>query len=173
MENKEYFSIGKITKTKGLKGELQLYLDVENPQDYIELESVFIEIHNKPVPFFIEKISIQKNIAYLVLEGLSHIDEAQKLINKTVYIFQKNIPENTNDSIPNDLKGFYVIDERLGELGKINEIQIFPSQYIASITYKEKEVLFPLNDAFIKSINTEKAELYVELPEGLIDIYLS
>ncbi len=173
MEKKEYFSIGKVTKTKGLKGEIQLYLDVENPQDYINLESVFIEINNKPVPFFIEKISIQKSIAYILFEGLEHIDEAQKLVNKQVFISEKNIPENTNDSIPNDLKGFYVIDVNMGELGKINEIQIFPQQYIASITFKEKEVLFPLNDAFIKSIDTNKKEIHVELPDGLLDIYVS
>jgi len=169
----EYFAIGTIHKCRGLKGEIQLYFDVENPQDYEQMESVFIEINNRPVPFFISKISIQKNIAYLYLEGIDHVDEARKLLHKKVLIAQDQIPENTNDDLPAQLTGFYVIDAEKGELGKINEIQVFPSQYIASVTFLGKEVLFPINDEIVTAIDTKTQEIRVNLPEGLIDLYLT
>lgn len=172
MNNKEYFSIGYISKTRGLKGELQLYFEVNNPQDYTELESVFLEIHKKPVPFFISKISVQKNLAYIYLEDIDHIDQAKPLVGKAVYISVKDIPENTNDDTPELLKSFLVIDKSKGELGVIKEIQILPKQYIASIDFKGKEILFPLHQEFIKNIDSKNRIIEVDLPEGLVDLYL-
>lgn len=172
MNNKEYFSIGYISKTRGLKGELQLYLEVSNPQDYIELESVLLEIHQKPVPFFVSKISLQKNIAYVYLEDIDHIDKSKPLVGKKVYIRTKDIPENTNDNTPELLRGFTVIDESKGELGEITEIQILPKQYIASLIHQGKEIMFPLHEQFILGIDQKNRVINVDLPEGLVDLYL-
>lgn len=173
MNTEEYYSLGKISKARGLKGEVQIYLEIENPQDYKTMESVFIEINKKLVPFFIEKSIIQKNIAYLYLEGVDHVDVAQKLIGNTVFYPIAKKPENTNDDTPNLLKGYFVKDKTIGDIGTITEIQIFPSQYVASVIYQGKEVLFPLNDSFILKLDSKKQEILVDLPEGLLDIYLS
>ncbi len=172
MNNKEYFSIGYFSKTRGLKGELQLYFEISNPQDYTEMESVFLEIHHKPVPFFISNLNLQKNVAYIYLEDIEHIDQAKPLVGKKVYIQTKDIPENTNDNTPELLKSYLVIDKLKGELGEIKEIQILPKQYIATIEYQSKEILFPLHEQFILNIDSKKRIIQVDLPEGLIDLYL-
>jgi len=39
--------------------------------------------------------------------------------------------------------------------------------------YQNKEVLFPLNDQFVTSIDKKSKIIHVDLPEGLLDIYLS
>ncbi len=173
MLNDDYFSIGYISKTRGLKGELQLYLEVENPQDYKNMESLFLEINQKPVPFFVEKLLINKNIVYIYVEDIDHIDKAKTLVGKAAYVHIKNKPKNTNEDSHKALIGFTVIDEQLGELGVINAIQELPSQLIANMMYQNKEVLFPLNDQFVTSINKKSKIINVDLPEGLLDIYLS
>lgn len=173
MLNEDYFSIGYISKTRGLKGELQLYLEVGNPQDYKNMESLFLEINQKPVPFFISKLLIQKNIVYIYVEDIDHIDKAKSLVGKGAYVHVKNKPKNTNEDSHKSLIGFMVEDEQLGELGIINSIQELPSQLIANITYQNKEVLFPLNDQFVTAIDKKSKTIHVDLPDGLIDIYLS
>ena len=173
MLNDDYFSIGYISKTRGLKGELQLYLEVENPQDYKNMESLFLEINQKPVPFFVEKLLINKNIVYIYVEDIDHIDKAKTLVGKAAYVHIKNKPKNTNEDSHKALIGFTVIDEQLGELGVINAIQELPSQLIANMMYQNKEVLFPLNDQFVTSINKKSKIINVDLPVWLLDIYLS
>lgn len=173
MLNSEYFSIGYVSKTRGLKGELQIYLEVENPQDYKNMESLFLEINQKPVPFFITKLLLQKNIMYVYVEDIDHIDKAKVLVSKPVYVLEKNKPKNTNEDSHKQLIGYTVVDETQGELGVINSIQELPSQLIANMLYKNKEVLFPLNEQFVTSINKKSKIINVDLPDGLIELYLS
>jgi len=45
-------------------------------------------------------------------------------------------------------------------------------QLIAAVTYKGCEVLFPLNEEIIKGIDVVKEVVLIDLPEGLLDIYL-
>ena len=72
METKGYFRIGTILKTKGLKGELNMYVDFEGLEK-IKLDAVFIEITGKLVPYFVSSIKyLQKNAAYLVLGGCGY-----------------------------------------------------------------------------------------------------
>ena len=40
------------------------------------------------------------------------------------------------------------------------------------VSYKETEILFPLNEDFIVEIDDEEKILTLDLPEGLLDIYL-
>ncbi len=173
MLNSEYFSIGYVSKTRGLKGELQIYLEVENPQDYKNMESLFLEINQKPVPFFITKLLLQKNIMYVYVEDIDHIDKAKVLVGKPVYVLEKNKPQNTNEDSHKQLIGYTVVDETQGELGVINSIQELPSQLIANMLYQNKEVLFPLNEQFVTSINKKSKIINVDLPDGLIELYLS
>ena len=47
MKAEDLFQIGYITKTKGLKGEVQVYFDVDDPENYLTADSVFLEIGGK------------------------------------------------------------------------------------------------------------------------------
>ena len=69
--------------------------------------------------------------------------------------------------------GYFVEDTQLGELAIINSIEEMPQQTMASMVYQNKEVLFPINDQFVKSIDQEAKKILVELPDGLLAIYLS
>ena len=173
MKIEDSFRIGSIIKTRGLKGELQLYVDFEN-LDAIDFNALFIDIAGKLVPYFVESIKYQHNgTAYLFLEDVDTIDKASKLAKKDVYLPVKLKPKKRkSDFTLKDLVGFTAIDEDEGELGEITEIQELPQQLIAKVTYKDCEVLFPLNEDIIKSIDVVKEIVRIDLPEGLLDIYL-
>ncbi|RYG05892.1 MAG: 16S rRNA processing protein RimM, partial [Chitinophagaceae bacterium] len=48
-----------------------------------------------------------------------------------------------------------------------------PQQFIATVLYKETEIMFPLNEDIIVEIDDEEETILVNLPEGLLDVYLS
>jgi 16S rRNA processing protein RimM len=170
---KDYFRIGSTLKTKGLKGELQIYADFDNLGD-IEFDSVFIEINSKLIPYFVESVRYaQKNAAYLYLEDVDTIEKATPLVKKDIYLPIKLKPKKRkSDFTLKDLLGFTAIDENEGELGEITAIQEYPQQLIAAVNYKNCEVLFPLNEEIIKGIDVVKNIVMVDLPDGLLDIYL-
>ena len=172
MTFEESFYIGYITKTRGLKGELQLFFEFE---DYLDLDFdvLFIEIDRKLVPFFVGAIKVQKNsTAYLNLDDVDHIDKAQPLLRKKVYLSNDKLPERDPDDFRyTDLIGFLAIDEVEGELGEITHVQELPQQFIATVNYDEQDLLFPLSEDFIVGIDREEEIIIVNLPEGLVDIY--
>ena len=49
MNTEDYFRIGTVTKTRGLKGELQVYTDFDGLQD-IDFSAMFFEVAGKLVP---------------------------------------------------------------------------------------------------------------------------
>ncbi|WP_343530417.1 ribosome maturation factor RimM [Pedobacter sp.] len=174
MTKEESFYIGYITKTKGLKGELQLYFEFEDYQD-LDLDVIFLELNGKMVPFFVASHKLYENSTGLFyFDDIDHVDKAQPLVKKKVYLPLSKKPEREEDEFYyTDLKGFIAVDETLGELGEIIEVNEYPQQFVATVNYQNKEILFPLNEDFIVEIDDEDNILTLDLPEGLLDIYLN
>lgn len=173
MKIEDCFYIGYITKTKGLNGEVQVYFEYDEPAD-LKLDSVFAEINGKLVPFFIASYKLQNNqTGNFYFDDIDSIEKAETLVRKKLYLPNSSKPQRDEDEfLITDLKGFIAHDEKAGELGEIIEIHEYPQQFVAVVPYKNKEVLFPLNDDLIVEIDDENGVLYVDLPEGLIDLYL-
>ena len=173
MTIEDCFYIGSITKTKGLKGEVQVYFEYDEPAD-LPLDSVFAEINNKLVPFFISTYKLQNNqTGNFYFDDIDTIEKAQLLIRKKLFLPNNLKPVRDDDEfLITDLKGFIVHDETAGELGEIIEIHEYPQQFVAVVSYQFKEIMFPLNDDLIVEIDEENGILKVDLPEGLIDLYL-
>jgi len=173
MTTEDCFRIGSILKPKGLKGELHIYVDFDGVEN-IKFNTVFVETAGKLVPYFVESIKyLQKNAAYLFLEDVNTIEKAATLAKKDIYLPNKRKPKKKEAEFTLfDLVGFTAIDDYEGELGKITDVQEYPQQILATVTYKNCEVLFPLNEEIIKGIDVVKEIVRVDLPEGLLDIYL-
>lgn len=173
MKIEDCFYIGYITKTKGLKGEVQVYFEYDEPAN-LPLESVFAEINGKLVPFFISTYKLQNNqTGNFYFDDIDTIEKAQSLIRKKLFLPNALKPVREDDEfVITDLKGFIVHDQTIGELGEIIEINEYPQQFVAVVSYKFKEIMFPLNDDLIVEVDEKKGILKVDLPEGLIDLYL-
>ena len=173
MTIEDCFRIGSILKTKGLKGELQIYTDFDGLEG-IKFDTLFIETAGKLVPYFLTSIKyLQKNAAYLILEDVDSIEKASLLVKKSIYLSNKLKPKKKKSEFTlMDLLGFTAVDEDEGVLGKINSINEFPQQLIAAVNYKGCEILFPLNEEIIKNIDVVTGIVTVNLPEGLLEIYL-
>jgi 16S rRNA processing protein RimM len=72
-----------------------------------------------------------------------------------------------------EVLGFHIIDKNYGLLGKCENILEYPQQALFQVFHNKKEILVPTNDSFIIEVNREKKEITVEMPEGLLDVYLS
>ncbi|WP_316799132.1 ribosome maturation factor RimM [Pedobacter frigidisoli] len=173
MKHEEAFYIGYVTKTRGLKGEVQVFFEFDD-YEQLSFDVVFADMNGKLVPYFVASAKLQANkTGYFNFDDLDHIDKAQSLLKKKLYLPLSQMPERDEDEFfYTDLKGFKAVDEVLGELGEIIEVNEYPQQFVATVLYQETEILFPLNEDFIVEIDDEEKILMLDLPEGLLDIYL-
>ena len=63
MQHSDCFQLGYIAKLHGYKGEVSLFLDVTNPEDYKTLDAFFIDINGQLTPFFV-KSCMQSSLGY-------------------------------------------------------------------------------------------------------------
>ena len=172
MTIEESFYIGYVSKTRGLKGEVQLFFEFED-YDELQLDVIFLEVNKKLVPYFIETVKLHNNsTAYATFEDVDHIDKAKALVHKKMYLPNDKMPVRDPDDFRyTDLVGFLVIDEDHGELGEIIDVREMPQQFIATVDMDGKEMMFPLSEDLILDIDVDEEIIEVDLPEGLVDLY--
>nr|MCE2704432.1 16S rRNA processing protein RimM [Terrimonas sp.] len=59
------------------------------------------------------------------------------------------------------------------EIGLITEVIEQPQQLVCKVFIQEQEVLIPLHEDTLLSIDHAAKKVIVQLPDGLLDIYLS
>jgi 16S rRNA processing protein RimM len=173
MEKENCYLVGYIVRTHGLKGELSIFLDVDYPEDYQEIDSVFVEIKGQLVPYIITHINIlQKAKAIVKLESVDNIDTAQSLVGSSLYL-----PEDVLDELEDggfyyhQIMGYTIVDSALGKLGTVKTIYTPNAQDLIAMDFEGNEVLIPVVDEIVDKADHEAKEIYVTLPEGLLDIY--
>ncbi len=171
---KDYFYLGKITKQHGFEGKVQIFLDTDEPEEYTNLDVVYLSIANKPVPFFIDDINIQGNKAIVKFSDVDNNEKAALTVNKDLYLPVSMLPELTgNKFYYHEAPGMLVIDKSFGEIGKVEKILEYPNQAVLQIFHDKDEVLIPIGNEIIKEFNRKKGIITTEVPEGLLDIYIS
>jgi 16S rRNA processing protein RimM len=174
MDKQDFYFLGKITKTSGYKGNLVFFFDVDDIDRYIDLKAVFIELNAELIPFAINSIVFKSGKTAMVqLEDIHDEESGAALIGSDVYLPLSYLPElKGNQFYFHEVIGFSVIDKKLGNLGKIKEIMDQSSQALLIIDHKGKEILIPITDEIITRVDRTQEIIYVNTPEGLIDIYL-
>jgi 16S rRNA processing protein RimM len=169
----EYFKIGKIVATYGFAGELVLLHALGKKSSLKGLKALFLEEKNGSVlPWFIESARIKSETEiFLKLEGIHTKEAATPVLQKEVWLPEEDFKKYAARSAPASLLGYEVIHEGKS-LGNILELIEQPHQMLCRLEIEAKEVLIPLNESSLKKVDQKKKQVVVELPEGLLEIYL-
>jgi len=170
------FYLGKITKCLGYSGEVVIYLDVDNPEDYQKMESVFVLLNKKLVPFFIEKIKTRPNSqeAATKFQDVSTHEDASRLTGNELYLPLSYLPQLKGKAFYfHEVAGFEVIDTQKGSIGKIKQVIEYPANPVFQIFKGHNEILIPASNQIINKIDRANKTIHITAPDGLIDIYLS
>jgi 16S rRNA processing protein RimM len=174
MNKDQCFQIGRLAKVHGLRGEVNVVLDVDFPEDYEGLEHLFLEQKGRLVPFFLEHFVIQPGGRALAkFEELNTIEQVEMLVGSEIYLPLTELPELDEDQFYfHELVGFEVIDETKGLIGPVQNVYDLETQDLLGVTHQGKEVLIPIQDGIITKVDKADKKVYCQLPEGLLEIYL-
>ena len=176
MNKADCFHLGYVAKLHGFKGEVSLFLDVTNPEDYRTLDAIFIDLNDQLTPFFVESFKLKNNgFAAAKFEGVITQDAARKLLRKDIYLPAQILPELTGlHFYDHEVAGFTIVDAKLGAVGELEQVIDFKVNPLLQIMSPDaKEILIPLLKDTVTKVDRKKKELHVQTPEGLIDIYIN
>ena len=173
MKKEDCFYLGKIVKTHGLKGEVTMKIEADDPSAYLEMKHFFLEINKVLTPFFVEKITPNGDKFFVQVQDIKTVEQAQNLVGKSVYLPLEMLPKLSGKQFYyHEIVGFTVVDTEKGELGPITEVLEYPTQAILQVMKDKKEVLIPILEQVIQNVDRDKKVLTITAPEGLIDMYL-
>lgn len=170
----EYYKIGKLVAVHGLQGELVLKHELGKKTSLKELQALFIEDKkNSFLPWFIEstKIKSEEEI-YIKLEGADTREAAMKLTPKECWLPEPDFKKFAAKSAPVSLLGYTIINDGKS-LGEILEVIEQPHQVLCRLEIQSKEVLIPIHEGSLEKIDHRKKQVLVQLPDGLLDVYLT
>jgi len=135
------------------------------------MESVFLEIEGRPVPFFIS--GSEYSGTDILKLWFNDYDTADKVIGfkgcKVYLTSEGEAIEKEWDF--GELTGYEVRTDENEIIGRIKEVIQNPGQWLMHITSPQKRViLIPLHEDFIVRLDDVKRVLVLKIPEGLMEI---
>lgn len=172
MDKSDLISTGVLSKLHGYKGAYQLYCDQTIDEDIENRESVFLEIQGLLVPFFIESVNVTSDSSAVIkFEDIDNPDTAKEFISCTVFVpAKKQTSKAKKRQEEETFEGYQVIDKTFGLVGEVKEILNYNQNILLSVIKDGNEVLIPVSEEIIQSIDNKKREIHINAPEGLIGL---
>ncbi|MBR4735001.1 MAG: hypothetical protein IK052_02800 [Bacteroidales bacterium] len=156
--------VAQVLKSNGTDGGLLLSFFQIAPEDIDLQEPVFIEFDGLPVPFYFDSfVRRGNNRAIVHLTGVRSLKDADELAGAAVYAdyFEEEEGE--------DLTGWTVLDESGATVGTVSGYEDIPGNPCIYVkTPGGEEVLLPLHQELVISMDQDARELTLTIPEGLL-----
>ncbi len=169
----ELVHFGKIVATHGVQGAVVLQHVCKKKIDLKNCKALFIEVEkDSKNPYFISQYkAISNEEVHVSFEHINSKEAAKFLIRKKVWIPKDVFDDLVDKNAPLALLGFTIM-EKGKIIGEIIEVIEQPQQILCNVIYKNQQVFVPLHEHTLVGIDRGKKMIEVNLPEGLLDVYL-
>lgn len=167
----DFFQVGVITSTHGLRGEVKVYPTTDNPQRFKRLKQVILDTGKEKLELEIEGVKFFKQMVILKFKGIDNINDVEKYRQKKLLVTRENAVRLGRDEyFIADLMGLQVLDEEGKEIGKLRDVMQTGANdvYIIDMT-DGRELLLPAIKQCVLEINVEEGWIRVHILEGLLD----
>ena len=164
----EWIPIGKVIKPHGLKGELKFMPFVREAEIYRNIKRVALDDSAKVVKQ-IQFFRGHESRLIIKFKDCDSIEEASKLSGSEVYVHRDDF-----ESLPDgdhywfEILGLQVYDEEGKHYGRIVEIMETGSNDVYVVQDGKKELLLPMIESVVKTIDIKENKLIFHVVEGLL-----
>jgi 16S rRNA processing protein RimM len=168
----QYFKIGKLAATFGVEGQLVLQHSLGKKNQLKDLETIFIEEKKDSfLPYFITSVKVKNDKeAFISIEGITTKEAANILRKKEVWLSENDFKKFAASTAPISFLGYTIVNGK-EELGEVIEVIEQPHQLLCTILIDDKEAFIPIHEDSLEKVDQKTRKLYVDLPDGLLEIY--
>jgi 16S rRNA processing protein RimM len=167
----DWVPVGDITKTHGLKGEVKLRPLVTDPSLVQGARCArIVGDDGNSVETVIEKVRGQGGRWIVKFKDCKTIEQAQMLVGRSLEIYREDF-----QTLPDgeyywfQIEGLQVFDEEGRYYGTVNEVIVTGSNDVYVVRDGDKELLLPMIDSVVKSIDLKENKLIFHIIEGLLE----
>ncbi len=169
--SQELVTIAKITKTRGLRGEVVADILTDFPERFDQLEKVFIVKPNgETSEAKLERAWFQKDRVILRFAGFDKIESAEALRNCEVCVSEDEAVKLESDEFYDwQLENCEVETIEGEKLGRVKELLRTGGTEVLIVQGAEKDYLIPFAETICITVDIENKLIRVDVPEGLLD----
>jgi len=170
-----WLSLGRIRRTRGLRGELVVASFVEGPEAYTAADEVFLfgdGLSSEGERFRVERAWRQRDQTVLKLAGVNSIEAGERLRGAEIRARKSRLPLEEDEYFMAELVECQVVEARTGEpVGIVAGWQRTAGQLLLEIHDPAgREILVPFARSICVAIDLAGRRIGVELPEGLKEL---
>lgn len=105
------------------------------------------------------------------LKGMNNRNQAEAMIGKEIYVSSEIFKSNDQEKpYLTEILQFSVVDNEKGPLGKIVGFSSNGSQDLLIVDFENEKVEIPFVDAYVTKLDRSEQTIFMNLPEGLLEI---
>jgi 16S rRNA processing protein RimM len=162
----EFLIVGYILAPWGIRGEVKVEVATDFPERFAPRKVVYLNTR----PLEIESCRPHKQHLVVKLATIDSVEDAEKLRGQDL-----TIPSSELSRLPEgqyytfQIIGLDVLTTDGEHLGQIADIMTTASNDVYIVKGKRGEILIPVIEDVVKSIDLDKGEMVIEAIEGLLD----
>jgi 16S rRNA processing protein RimM len=172
-----YFEFGFVKRAFGLKGEVVVKSDADEPEAYLGTEVFFVEDSGLALPWFVQSMEPNPDRSFRIkFEHLSSESEARECIKTKLFLPESALPDPGEDGFYyHEIVGFELWD--VSEDGSRNRVGVIVDvidrnqQDLLEVESGTSRYLIPLTDDWILEFNRAEKRFDFRLPPGLLEVF--
>lgn len=151
----DFVLVGKIVKPQGIKGEVKVKIFTNNLEAFNNLKCVYLGKDKKEKK--VQAVSVRFGFAYIMLEGCTTRNDAEKFRNLDVYVNRNQIKEEENTFLIGEVIGSSVVDENNELIGKLVDVEQYGAADVWVIFADGRNYSVPfIETIFLKVLPNQK-----------------
>ncbi len=165
---KEFLEAGKIVGTHGIKGMVRIQPWSDDSDFLSEFKTIYLGDEHSPTKLI--KAQAHGRITLASLDGVTSIEQAEHLRNKTVFVKRDDIDLPKGRVFVSELIGCTVLDADSGAvLGEISDVSQTGANDVWHIKNQNGEYLVPAIDDVIIDIDIDNESITIRPLKGIFD----
>ena len=168
----DFLQVGVITATHGIRGEVKVFPTTDDPERFLDLETVYLDTGREKKLLTISSVKFFKQFVILKFKEFDNINDVEPFRKKSLLVTRDQaVPLEEDEYFIADLIGLTVITDEDKILGKLTDVLETGANDVYQVTDETgKEILLPAIRDCILSVDLEKGEMKVHILEGLLDL---
>jgi 16S rRNA processing protein RimM len=168
----EFITIGKVLKTRGLRGEVKVLPLTDIPGRFEQLDTVYARITPQNIlRVAIENVRYYKGFVYLYFQGKHSPEDVRMLIGSDLQVKRAEspaLPEGVYYHF--EILGSEVYTDEHQRLGTVSDILETGAHDVYIVQGNDREYLIPATQEIVIKIDREKGMIIIHPLEGLLDV---
>lgn len=168
--------IGRVWRPHGVRGELKVIPETDDPERFGALERVFLGTSPEAArEYRVQSVRFQPSkrgvTVVLKIEGIATFEDAEAVRHQDVYAEEEDLPPLGEDEIfLHDLIGLDVVTDAGEPVGTVADVLVMPAHNVYVVSREGgDEAMIPAVPEFVLGIDLEAGKLVVRPIEGMLE----